>query len=673
LVKEKLLYNGLNRIHESWILFCLSTTFRLETSDLSYIERIPLVYMRSVKVKIMQKKDKIPLVFLKKLCHYKRKRKEGKMMKKYISSLLITVLLVSICYVGNLSVSAETRFIFSGAFGSHMVLQQNRDFDVFGFGESGRSVTVTLKKGDTVLKTEKCTITKEGKWAVSFPAIKGSLDTYTLIADDGQTTRTLSDVLFGEVWIAGGQSNMQLAVKESVESTKWEHKARNDYIRFYKQSAQTTNPSTQPLSEPIGSWTSAKNWGNVLSASAIAYYFAENLYAQIKVPIGIIHTAVGSTTIATWMDTEAVKNNPELDTYLKDTGGSLEATLFNTRIASFAGIGAAGIIWCQGETDISRDRYIFEKAFPTLVSCWSRVFGRTEKNLLPFIAVQLAHHTYSNPMAVPIGNESIINGVKAINDLGGKAATVPVYDLPLEWTSHPLHPHTKEPVGERCAHAALGIVYNQKEIFCGPEIKSAVQNGNVITLTFNYAGFGLRSSNNRKLTGFKVTGRDGSTTDVNAAVKSKNTIEIVLDSTETVDSVEYAFYSENNDCNLYNKNGYYALPFHMPVTVVESTPSSPSVSNTNTSTSSNKTNSVSAKPVGSDVESVASTVSSSANAESITSTEGSSTPNNSESINSTNSNPPQNFPWIPVVIIAAVILLGISGALIYICIKRSRR
>ena len=458
-------------------------------------------------------------------------------------------------------------FDFSAAFNDHMVLQQNRDFAVFGFGTPGRTVTVTLKKGDTVVEEAQTIVSAEGTWTVDLKAVAGSIDTYTLSAADGYATQTLSDVLFGEVWVTGGQSNMEMPLWESIESKSWKDKERNDHIRLFVQNSGNATALTAPRSEANGEWASAKDWSVIYYNSAISYYFAETLYAELNVPIGIITTAVGGTPIATWMDNAAIEEDVALKEYLESKDALLNATLFNARVAPFAGIEAAGIVWYQGEEDVTQRRYeVFELGIPVLVKSWSRVFGCEDDELLPFVALQLAPYMYNTEECLPLGNEKIQVGVQALNAVGGNAITLPIYNLPLDYTSHPVHPHTKEPVAVRCAHAALGMVYDKLEIYSGPVLTSAVQKGSLLTLTFDNVGDGLCVPENELLAGFQIVDEDGTITKTSAVIKDENTVQITLWNGEKVTSVRYAYATWNGDSNLYNGNGYLALPFRAAVT-----------------------------------------------------------------------------------------------------------
>lgn len=475
---------------------------------------------------------------------------------------------------------AAEAFRLSSAFGSGMVLQQKQDIRVFGFGSAGDTVTVTLKKAGGAALDATGKIAADGTWSVTLPAQTASFDGYTLTATNGRVTKTLTDILIGEVWATGGQSNMKLTVKESAEGDAWKRKKRNANIRLYVQSNYST--LYDPLREPSGTWHSASDWTIVEQYSAVAYYFAETLYRELQVPIGLIDSSVGGTPIWTWISRETMDGSPEMKKWLSDNGmyqskeewavvdgrftyAKYRGGLFNSRVAPLTGLRAAGILWYQGEDQVP-DPTPLTLGIPLLVKDFSRVFGDGE-HLLPFISIQLAPYAYYDKGSLPLTNELMNEAVKAVNKISGKAISVPIYDVSLysKPDNHPIHPATKQPVGERCALTAAGMAYGLSDTYSGPVPVSATASGRTVTVTFDCVGKGLTAIDGAELSGFKLVKANGNAQSVSARIASKNTVVIETDTDAVYTGVQYAFAAMNNTANLGNRDGFPALPFRIGV------------------------------------------------------------------------------------------------------------
>lgn len=210
---------------------------------------------------------------------------------------------------------------------------------------------------------------------------------------------------------------MMLTVAESMEADTWKRKRRNPYIRLYVQSTYTT--LYEPLKEPKGQWKSAADWSAVEAYSAVAYYFAETVYRDLQVPIGLMDTSVGGTPISAWMSQEAADSSPAFKKYLQDNDlyttketwqvvdarysyGKYRGGLYNARVAPLAGLNAAGILWYQGEDQVPTPEAL-ALGIPLLAKNWSQLFGGGN-SLLPFISIQLAPYSYYEKGSLPLAN-----------------------------------------------------------------------------------------------------------------------------------------------------------------------------------------------------------------------------------------------------------------------------
>ena len=176
----------------------------------------------------------------------------------------------------------------------HMVLQQSAKVPIWGRAEPGEEVSVTLNG-----QTAKTTAGTNKEWRVELDLKNSPQGPFEMVVQ-GENTITIPDVVVGEVWLASGQSNMyrQLSKTQGAEA----------------EIAGSTNPMLRQFTG--GHWRTAEpqTSGNF---SGVAYYFGKTIQRELKVPVGIIHASMGSTTIEAWMSEEALDADPDLKA-LKD-------------------------------------------------------------------------------------------------------------------------------------------------------------------------------------------------------------------------------------------------------------------------------------------------------------------------------------------------------------------
>jgi len=189
------------------------------------------------------------------------------------------------------SVSAQ-ELSLPKVFSDHMVLQRNADVRIWG--TSRPSSMVTIMVGDISVTTETNT---EGHWEAFLPKHKaGGPHTITI---DSRKTISFSDVYFGDVWIAGGQSNMEWQIGNNIDNMEVELNDSNyPEIRFFKVSHDLSTVPLEDLTHDA-SWKSA-NKENAAGFSAVAWFFAKHNHKEKGVPIGIIDNNWGGTPAESW-------------------------------------------------------------------------------------------------------------------------------------------------------------------------------------------------------------------------------------------------------------------------------------------------------------------------------------------------------------------------------------
>ncbi len=184
-----------------------------------------------------------------------------------------------------------------------VVLQRNEKVKIWGWASPNEKITLNFKSKNYLTEAD-----KEGNWAILLPAQKAG-GPYEMVLKASNEIK-VKDILFGDVWICSGQSNMELPM-ERVKEKYGEiiKNSKNDNIR------QFLVPDKYDFKQPqtdldSGNWLSA-NPENVLQFSAVAYFFAKEINEKTQVPIGLINTALGGSPVESWMSERALKAFPK--------------------------------------------------------------------------------------------------------------------------------------------------------------------------------------------------------------------------------------------------------------------------------------------------------------------------------------------------------------------------
>ncbi|MCY7420636.1 MAG: beta galactosidase jelly roll domain-containing protein [Chitinophagaceae bacterium] len=193
-------------------------------------------------------------------------------------------------------------------FQSNMVLQRDKEVTIWGFADAGEKVEVNFK--GQLLKS---VAGKNSKWSIKLPATTAG-GPYDITVKGKADTVELHNILFGDVWICGGQSNMQYTLDQIGYLPADTAAARNPKLRIFTASIDMDYVPKDDLSG--GTW-------NEVSAEAIkyfsatAYFFGKFLNDSLQVPIGLISDNLGATAIETWMSPEALSTIPQFDNFHK--------------------------------------------------------------------------------------------------------------------------------------------------------------------------------------------------------------------------------------------------------------------------------------------------------------------------------------------------------------------
>lgn len=423
-------------------------------------------------------------------------------------------------------------------FTDNMVLQQKADVPIWGWSDAGKNIKVKTSWNG---KSYSAKADALGKWLVKVatPTAGGP---YEITVSDGKAIK-LKNVLIGEVWICGGQSNMEMPMKgfkgqPILSSNDAILKSKNGNIRIYTVPRSSTTELQQNSKPSV--WKEA-NSESISNFSATGYYFGRLLNEMLDVPVGLINVSFSGSFVEAWMSPENLRQFPEVKIPAK--GDTIKAvsrtptTLFNGMLYPITGYGIKGAIFYQGESNYERpDRY--EEMFPAMVKEWRSLWKQGD---FPFYYVQIAPYNYAQ---LPPYNKGGKYNSAYLRDAQRKSQTkIPnsamavVLDIGEE---NMIHPANKEAGGKRLALLALANTYGLKGFgFASPLYKSMSVKGNVATVSFDNASNGLTSFS-KELQTFEVAGSDKVFHPAKATINGSS-VSVSSSSVKEPAAVRYAF------------------------------------------------------------------------------------------------------------------------------------
>ncbi len=487
-------------------------------------------------------------------------------------------------------------------FGNQMVLQQEKPIRFFGWAQPGEKVTVTIGE-----ESKSATTDEKGNWRVDLSARKADGKAFNVVIQ-GKNKIELKDVLMGEVWICSGQSNMEWTVGGSMNGQQEIAAAKHPMIRLFNVPNHIS--SAQPNKNTPGSWA-ACNPKSIVRFSAVGYYFGRELQKEINVPIGLVGTNWGGTRIEPWTPPVGFESVPELESIVKrlraadpntpegkenfsnyiesvekwaatsrenlkkgiapgspptqnllrQIGGA--TSIYNGMVHGLAPFQVRGAIWYQGESNAGQG----EKYYPlkkALVAGWRKVF---ENDDMPFYWVQLAN--FMAPSNNPAGG-----GWGPVREGQRLALSIPNTGMAVTidiGNARDIHPRNKQDVGKRLALWALAKNYNKEIVPSGPLYKSSKVEGNKMRINFDYVGGGLmvgkkeglqptKEVKDGELGRFAIAGEDKTWHWAKAKIDGQSVV-VWSDKVAKPVAVRYAYESNPDGANLYNREGLPASPF----------------------------------------------------------------------------------------------------------------
>lgn len=449
-------------------------------------------------------------------------------------------LLAILCFAACSGAYASSRLNLPAIIGDNAVLQQNSDIRLWGRATPGSKVTVTPSWNT---EPSSATTAEDGTWCLTIHTPAASFTPLQITFTDSEGgSKTIGNLLSGEVWLASGQSNMEMPlrgfwtqpVEGAAQAIAYSGKYPGIRMALIPKSA-----SYIPLDDTVTGWKTSTP-ANAHDFSALAWFFATSLTDMLDVPVGIINCAYGGSKLEGWLPREILDTYPEWDVEKEKADTTLQEwerinVMYNAMLNPVAGYTLRGFLWNQGESNVGR-----EKEYPAhqadMVAHWRERWGDSS---LPFYFVEIPGWNYNDPGAT---NAARFRECQNLAEtIIPNSAIVCTSDLVYPYELEDIHASKKKEIGERLAFKAAALTYGLEGVpHEFPRFKSAEIAGNRAVLDFTGADGGFTP--NDVLEGFEVAGDDRVFYPADAT-EDWNTRQIIVtsDRVKDIKSVRYCF------------------------------------------------------------------------------------------------------------------------------------
>jgi sialate O-acetylesterase len=442
-----------------------------------------------------------------------------------------------------ISFTASAELRLPKLWSDHGVIQRDRPIHVWGWADVGQQVTATLRQANGGAdETASALSDSLGHWSLYLAPRPAGGGVYTLTVSDGQMgggTVLVRDLLMGDVWLASGQSNMELpllgfpgsaVLKNGPEEIK---AANHPEIRLLHEPKRF---SYFPMQDEDATWQICTP-ETAATFSAVAYFFAREIQHDQKVPIGVVEADWGGTPAESWTSLDTLGSDAGLmpvfaeraaDMDKQADAGAIKAryaredaeakaqgrkpedhpwqppvepwsasSLYNGMIAPVTPLAIRGVIWYQGEANAELARApLYHRLLSAMIGDWRRQFAQGD---FPFLFAQISSYEASPEEDWGTLRDAQRRTLSVANT--GMAVTLDVGD------PGNVHPADKQTVGHRLALAAGALSYGENLHYSGPLFRQATTDGAGMRVYFTGAD-GKLDAKGGTLRGFEVAGAD---------------------------------------------------------------------------------------------------------------------------------------------------------------------
>jgi len=432
-------------------------------------------------------------------------------------------------------------FQVAAVISNHCVLQRNKIINIFGYGAESKEVKAQLfnSKGELLAENVSCAADfYAGKWVVHLDRQEAQ-NGCSLRVSCGAEVKDFTDIAIGEVWLAGGQSNMEFELQNCTEGPDAMKEGTDPNVRFYYTNKLPWMDEGFYAAEKNTCWQTWESQGKA-AWSAVGFFFAKKLSADLGVTVGLIGCNWGGTSASAWMSKKYLEEDRDLNTYLTEydeatAGKSIEqqckeyddyvvendiwqgkcakmyaenpdtqwndvievlgpcpwpgpkscknpyrpAGLYETMLHRIIPYSLKGVIWYQGESDDHKPKS-YDKLFSRMIQNWRDDWKDKD---LPFVFVQLPGNRYIQDKdfkhwcLIREAQERVAATVNnAFMTAGGELGTF-----------NDIHPKAKKVLGERMEATAMTGVYGAGgECYAfAPAFRSVIEKDGKLILSFD--------------------------------------------------------------------------------------------------------------------------------------------------------------------------------------------
>ena len=412
-----------------------------------------------------------------------------------------------------------------------MVIQRGVKNKIVGTGPVNQIISVTIDSKSYYAPSD-----SYGNFEVEIPEREGSFEPITINVSNGvNVSKDLTDVLFGDIYLFTGQSNMQWTTQAADYTDDDLFKLLDSTIRFFSQDINTSTTKLEKTKN--GKWFAPTKY-NVMNFSAIATITGALLGDELmdEVPLGIITAYQGDTNIANWMGSEYYTGSV-----------STKYLHYNAMVYPLRYTNLKGVVWYQGCNN-SAAGCEYKDYLLKYFENYRDLFNNED---LAFYVIGLACYDGDS------GNNFDFSYVRESQALACKEDEN-AYFISTCDDGDPtyIHPKAKHYICERVAKSILATFYHKQYYKEGPSYKSHTVDGNKVTIELNNAS-GLTSKG--KIKGLYLAGADGKYYEANAAVKNQ-TIVASCDKVSNPVYIKYGF-GKSPFVNVFNKDNFSLVPF----------------------------------------------------------------------------------------------------------------
>jgi sialate O-acetylesterase len=463
-----------------------------------------------------------------------------------------------------------------------MVLQRDKPARIWGWADTEKEIVITFAGQKKSIVSG-----RDGKWEISLDPMPANATGQTLKIVSEDHSIILEDVLLGDVWICGGQSNMEWRLRSSRDADIEIPSARYPAIRFIRIEPEGL-PEPQddfPSENGAGIWNQCSP-ETIGDCSGVAYFFGQRLHRRLDVPVGLVNAAWGGTMAQHWVTRRTLKTLPTMKPYFTDyeekcqawidkgaekgaakrlakdlkewemrtkeaeakgekkpggkpnprnyqnpNQGRIPSGALNAMIMPLKGLTIQGALFYQGENNSFGNSWIpFRETFPSVISDWRKIF-RDPK--LPFGIIQIAGWSTRRSMTYDMNHHTNVIREQQFLTWQNTPNTGLIVSFDANSDSN-IHPHRKYPVGDRSARWALSTVYGIKDgtrsenplEWHGPIYKSMAIKENKIMISFEEKGSSGLRLDQTDARGFYIAGKDKVFHHADARVVKPSSVEV---------------------------------------------------------------------------------------------------------------------------------------------------